>query len=635
MRWRIGGALAAWAAALFVAGAALRHPAPLRLEVGAGDDALAAGFADRWDRFESRGRNTYRWTRQEARLTFPAVIDAPAATLVPRLGRFTGETVPVTVSANGRVLAQWLQGTSGWRVERFAMPSLRSSTLTVSFSSSATATEASPAGVALDWLELRDVEHVWPRARGWLGLAFLGLIVPGMLSFRLRTLWPLASIGPSLLVALGLLAWADPAGALTILELAGPRAGVAALLLVLVSAVLCRVWAAARAFERGWILVPVLAALVAASALSYPRYHYPDVETHGRFLAGIRAQPAWALDPREYQLQTRAWTRSIDGRLVGFPYSAAFHVLAWPLAPLLGEVGALKTVAATAVGLSALWLYALARMASASPSVARLAQVLFVLTPVVTSRLTLALWPSLLGQSFDLLVLLALARGAAVPSGLRSPLALAALLALAEASYTGSLLNAGAVVAVLAVATFVTGERRVAGRLVLAWGLATLAVVLVQYRHFLPVFWGEILPRAAGVAAATPSATGSRPSAPLFALERLLIFFGWLLPPLAAWGASRWREAAPLARRVLGASLAAGLLLGLARAGLPAAFSDAKEVELLAGPVALLAAWGLRDLWSRGGPWRALCVAAAGALVAWCLLRAVELYLERLVVMLA
>jgi len=56
----------------------------------------------------------------------------------------------------------------------------------------------------------------------------------------------------------------------------------------------------------------------------------------------MREQPSWALDPREYQQRTRAWTRLVGERYVGFPYSAAFHVLAWPLAPALGEVGAVE-----------------------------------------------------------------------------------------------------------------------------------------------------------------------------------------------------------------------------------------------------------------------------------------------------
>lgn len=632
MRWRVAGALAAWTAGLLLAGLVLRHPAPLRLEVGAGDDALADGFREGWDRFEVRGRNTFRWTREEARLTFPAVVYGDAPTLVVRCGRFAGPVVPVTLSLNDRVLAQWSQGTSGWRLARHAAPVVRGETLKVTFSSSPSASPAEPSGLAVDWLVAQDIDLILPRARGWVGLALLTLLVPGLLVVVLRTWWPLAAVGPLVLSAFALVASTDPAGALTTLELAGPRATAAAGLLVLVSALLRRAWAAARAFDRNWVLVPVLAALAAVTLLSYPRFHYPDVETHGRFLAGIRATPSWALDPREYQGQTRAWTRSIGGQLVGFPYSAAFHVVAWPLAPLFGEVGALKTLAATAVGLSALWLYALARSVSDAPGLALLSQILFVLTPVVASRLSLALWPSLLGQGFDLLLLAALARGAAEWPGWRGQLALTALCAGAQASYTGSLINAGVIAALLALTFAATGEARRAGRLLLACGLATLVVVPVQYRHFLPVFFGQVLPHLGHAPPGPVSATP--PPAPLFAAERLLIFFGWWLPPLAAWGLWLLRSAPRRVRQVLGVALAAGLLLALLRAAVPTVFSDAKEVELLAGPLALLGALGLRDLVGRRGPWRALGLAGAGGLLVWCLARGADLYRERLVVLL-
>src|SRR5207249_7744953 len=136
---------------------------------------------------------------------------------------------------------------------------------------------------------------------------------------------------------------------------AGPPALVASALLALAFRVLSRRWpeTLASAGPRA-LVVPAAGLAVALTALSHPFYYYPDVDTHARYLAAARADPYLLLDPREYQDRTGAWTREIAGRRVAFPYSPVFHVAAWPLAVVFGEVTAIKTVAVLAVALTLL-----------------------------------------------------------------------------------------------------------------------------------------------------------------------------------------------------------------------------------------------------------------------------------------
>jgi len=243
-----------------------------------------------------------------------------------------------------------------------------------------------------------------------------------------------------------------------------------------------------------------------------------------------------------------------------------------------------------------------------------------VLLPVSASRLTLALYPALFAQALELCLVVFLSR--------RLPLdrvrTAFALLCAVQLAYTGSLLSVAVVVACVTTWELARRETRSAARLAIAWAGAVALVVAVQYARFLPVLWRDVLPHAGAPAGDVGgSAVGS-------ALARLAIFFDHVHPVLALFGAVLLGTATP-ARRVLRATLLSGLALLALRYLLPALFRDAKEVELLAAPVAVAMAAAWTWLWGRGRLGRAAVLASFAWVALWGASRAYALYTERFV----
>jgi hypothetical protein len=352
------------------------------------------------------------------------------------------------------------------------------------------------------------------------------------------------------------------------------------------------------------------------------------VDTHARYLAAARSDPRLLWDARDFQMRTGAWTREVGGRLVPFPYSPVFHVLAWPAALVLGEVAAVKWEAATALGLTTLLTYALAGALGLGPRAALLSQVLLVLLPVTASRLALALFPALLGQALELALIVAIAR--TFPrAARRSAWTMLGLLVLAQAAYTGSLLNVGLTVVLFAVMAAAAGEGRAALRLLGLYAIATALVVALQYARFVPVFWREVLPH---IGESQPAAEMGEPSGLVTrALRRLGLFYDVVYPLLLVPGLVAARRAPAPARRIVVAALLAGAALLVLRYAAPVLFRDAKEVELLAAPVAALAAGGAAWLGQHGARGRAAAVVALLAASVWGVLRAAGVYADRFV----
>src|SRR6185503_17778577 len=166
--------------------------------------------------------------------------------------------------------------------------------------------------------------------------------------------------------------------------------------------------------------LPVLLAIAACVAFFHPFCYYPDVDTHGRFLQALRDNPSLLVDPTQPWQRRGDVTREIGGQKIPIPYAMVFHAAAWPLSPLLGDTGALKTVAVIAAAAVVLLARRLAHLDGARDGAAALTFVL-----------------------------------------------------IAEAAYTGSLLTVSALVLALSAVLALSGEWRRALRLSIGWAIAT------------------------------------------------------------------------------------------------------------------------------------------------------------------
>jgi len=255
------------------------------------------------------------------------------------------------------------------------------------------------------------------------------------------------------------------------------------------------------------------------------------------------------------------------------------------------------------------------------------AQTLAALLPVLTSRLSLALYPTLFGQAWLVLLLVHLARRLSHLDGARDAAAATLFMFLAEATYTGSLLMVSTLVLVLSAVELLTDEWRRALRLLGGWGIATAILLLTMYVGFLPTLWAGVLPYVFEDTGATAAAAGE--ASWLSALRRLAIFYDVVFPVLALAGlAAVWRRST-YARRVQGSALLSAGIILLLRFVLRTALRDAKEIELLWAPVAVLSVAALAWAWARGLPGKAMAILALAVALGWSVARDVALYAER------
>src|SRR5437773_484212 len=301
--------------------------------------------------------------------------------------------------------------------------------------------------------------------------------------------------------------------------------------------------------------------------------------------------------------------------------AAIFRLLArrWP--DTLAGAGELALVVPAAA-------LALARLLGLGPRAGLLAQTLAAFLPVMSSRLALALFPTLLGQALELVLIVHLMRRYPHLEGARDAAAACAFFFAAQAAYTGSMLNVGAVVIVFAGWELAAGDRHKARRVLGAWAIAAAGVVRRQYARFVPVVWREVLPHLGGGSASMGDEAGSLAGR---AARRAATFYDVVYPLLLGPGLLALRGAPRAPRRVIASVLLAGAGLLALRYAIPVVFRDAKEVELLAAPVAVAASAGIVWTTGRGRFGRLAAAAAAGIALAWGAQRAVAVYLERFV----
>ena len=593
--------LFSWGLGLLVLGFSLQRDSPLFLNLGAGDAPFARGFRGGWERdgLNQSGETMFHWTEDGSRLEFPVFADGGRLHGRMRLARFAASEAEITLLLGGRIVDRWRQPPRGWSVRDVDLGELHGP-LMLRFRSEAAQGDA--LGLALDWVEIQGAERVWPRRE----------LASGMLL-------ALVACGGAAAVFI------DRLGGLVALAESGGPALTAVVLVGLANRVLRRFWPE-QLEPKAALVVPCATSVIVCLALFHPFFHYPDFDNSARFLQAIRADIWTAFDPREFQEKVGAWTRTIGGRRIAFPYAPFFHLASWPLAPLLGDLGALKAGATASLGLTLLLAFGLVRSLGAPIPWAVLGQGLLALLPVTASRLSLALFPTLLGQAMEALLALHLVRRFAHLDGARDAAAATFLLFAAQAAYTGSLFNVAAVVGAFAALEAAAGEHRRALRLLAAYAVAAGAVAALLYARFLPTFIHDVLPHLrSAVEVGDPNPGGVRP------LLRLTTFYDALLPPLALVGVFLSAGAPAHARRYVLAALTAGAtLLGL-RAAAPTLFRDAKDVELLALPVVVLAACSLRRMWATGMPTRLLALGALAVVVLWCVAKDVAFYTARFV----
>jgi hypothetical protein len=617
---------AAWAFGLAAFVAGLERPRPLFVNVGAGDGPFARGFRPRWERdgLTGSGETMFRWAEDGSRLELPLSVNGGRLAARIRLARFAPGPIEVTLEAGGREVDRWVQPSLGWRVRDVDLGEVRGP-LTLTFRGQGKASD--PSVVAVDWIEVHGAESVRPsRGLGWrLALYFFGPPLLVLLVVRSPAL--AVSVGAFATLVAAAAVWRDRLGGASACADAAVPAVLTVLVLLGLDRVMARSWPDVGAGRARAIAVPVLLAIAALVAFFHPFCYYPDVDTHGRFLQALRDNPSLLVDPTQPWQRRGDVTREIGGQKVPIPYAMVFHASAWPLTPILGDTGALKTVAVISAAAVVLLVHPLARAAALAPMWATLAQILAAVLPVLTSRLSLALYPTLFGLAWVTLLLVHLARRLTHLDGARDGAAALTFILIAEAAYTGSLLTVSALVFALSAVLAVRGEWRRALRLGIGWAIATTILMATMYVGFLPTLWGGVLPYV--FEGGGPAAAATRGGVGMAALRRLGVFYDAVVPVLAMLGLVASRGMPSSARRVLACALAVGGAILVFRYTLPTALRDAKDVELLLAPMAVLSAAGLAVVWAQGRTGRALAVLALAGALAWAAVRDVALYADR------
>jgi hypothetical protein len=614
--WSLG---LAWAILLGAAVLALERSSPLLLNLGAGDAPYARGFRGGWERdgLTQSGDTEFHWTLDGARLEFPLEVGSGRLRARLRLARFASTPAEMTLLVSRQEVDHFHQPPHGWTVREVDLGEVRGP-LSLQFRSRAP--DGDPMGVALDWVEVSGAGLVFPRAGLIPGLALFLLGLPlfvGLLSRNARA-GLLAGCLLALLAAFALLI--DRLGGLVAVAASGLPG------LLLLAFLAGAFWALGRLFPETppfAAAIPVFVAFVALLALFHPFYYYPDVDTHARFVSAIRARPFLVWDPTEFQLKEGTWTRQIGGARVAFPYSPAFHLLALPLAPLLGDVSAVKLVGISSFALTLGLVFVLARVLGLGSGEALLAQLFAALLPVGASRLALALYPGLLGEAAELFLVVFLLRAPAFGT-----LWVFVVLVVSQLAYVGSLANVGAFLGFFVAFELVKGDRPRALRLVLAWALSAACVFALLDLRFVPTLFRDVLPH---LRESSGKGLGAGPGLSVFELLcfRLAGFFDLVAPLLALLGI-RSLSRAPAGGRHMGLSLLLGgaVLLAL-RVEAPALFQDVKDAELLLPIVSVLASAGLFFLLRRGLLGRLLGIASFLEIAYFGLSGAARVYAER------
>ena len=558
-------------------------PASATLKLGPNDAAYVRGFKPE---LELDSEHALHWSRQAAWVDLPLWAQGDAVELSLRFGRPATGDARVRVFVGRRLVDTFAcSSPDGVQVRRIAFSSPERAPLALALF--VAAPDARDMGLRIDWISAA----VSPGAR-------LG-ILPGMaaraalvvccvfLLFRIVGFGARAGVALIAPLALGMAAWAwaDP---LTLAHLT-LKLWLSTILVVGVSALLLR----GRPRGRWALACLTLAYLLKGGGVFYPRFFYPDVQVHRRFVYEMGGAAGTLVERgREAQRKLHQAYRVVGGeRGYNFPYSPLFYApfvgIHWSRPESVDD--AMRHVALVATASEVLLVFWIGSMLAGAQAAA-LATFLAAMLPVAYSRLLYGMWPTLTGHALDLLVVALAARCLLAPERRWRWLALALAVLAACLVYVGSLFTVTLFLAALALL-----ERR---RAVLLVGTALAAAGLtlaLLYWPFVAVLWGEILPAVWRGASLTGGADAGEGR--LGTLARVPLFYGWAYPLLAAAGlvVARRRLVRPAFLILAAGALTYAVLLGL-RALPGGLFRDVKESTFVAPFVALATAIALTEL---------------------------------------
>lgn len=575
-----------------------RGPAGATLNVGPNDAYYLTGFSGAP---EVEGEIATRWTGRSASIDLPLSAEGPVR-LLYRVARVLPETAEVEVSLDGRAVDHFRCRGGAWLL-RVARPGVLPRT-PVRLALDVAAGDERSLGLRVDWARVEVERGGVLRLRGWALLRPLLLVAVLFAALRLAGFRPAGAAGLVLPAALVLAAGTlrDPFAVAHLTMHLAPPAGALALL----SAALLRKQGRGR-----WLLVLLLASYgLKGAVLFHPAFFYYDSHNHARFVQAMGRAEGSVLE-RGLEAQravNTAHPRYVAGKAYTFPYSPLFFVPFTHLRNLQHVEDGMRHLGLLMAALEVLLAAWLARLAFGERT-GLFAAVLAATLPPLSSRVLLAMWPTITAHALEVLAIGSALLYLREPTRRRLAV-LAAFTLAAFLTYVSSLFNLCLFLGALAL----LARRRLPVLLGVAVSTAA-ATVLLLYLPFTRVFLAEILPALlSGHGAAAPAAAGATaPGGPLAALSRVPLFYGWAVPPLALAGL--WltrRKAAPEARTVLLAyALAVASLYALRGLG-GGLFKDLKETTFAVTLAAVLVAAVLDELAGRGRSGR---VAAALVLV--------------------
>jgi hypothetical protein len=267
---------------------------------------------------------------------------------------------------------------------------------------------------------------------------------------------------------------------------------------------------------------------------------------------------------------------------VGGDRPAALLLLAWPLAALLGERGAVAAVTLAILGVTALLVWALARTVDPTGRRALAAQAVFVLLALAVSGVREARAAPLVAQAAVALLFVHLARRLDVLDGARDAAAASMFFLVALAADAAGLLAQALMTLLLAGGERARGDWRRALRLLGAWGVAAALSLAVRYAAGLPLLGQAV----------------AEPAPPVGVASQAVVLV------LAVAGVALAAGDAPLLRVARAAFVTAAVLAGMSR--MWGVELERARACYLAVPLAAVAAtarsWRPRPLHTPAGP---------------------------------